>query len=81
MKVSGISKARQVFDSRDAACGGILKGEVKAGRVLVITHEGPKGGHGNAVPTSYLKARHLGKCALITDGRFWKDIRLSSAFA
>lgn len=64
----------KVFDSQDAACEGILKGEVKAGHVVVITHEGPKGGPGMQemlYPTSYLKARHLGKeCALITDGRF-----------
>ena len=64
----------KVFDSQDAACEGILKGEVKAGHIVVITHEGPKGGPGMQemlYPTSYLKARHLGKeCALITDGRF-----------
>jgi dihydroxy-acid dehydratase len=45
-----------------------------AGDVVVITHEGPKGGPGMQemlYPTSYIKARHLGKeCALITDGRF-----------
>jgi len=64
----------KVYDSQDAACEGILKGEVKAGHIVVITHEGPKGGPGMQemlYPTSYLKAKHLGKeCALITDGRF-----------
>jgi len=64
----------KVYDSQDAACEAILKDEVKAGHIVVITHEGPKGGPGMQemlYPTSYLKARHLGKeCALITDGRF-----------
>ena len=45
-----------------------------AGDVVVITHEGPKGGPGMQemlYPTSYIKSMHLGKeCALITDGRF-----------
>lgn len=64
----------RVFDSQDEACEGILGGKVKAGDVVVITHEGPKGGPGMQemlYPTSYIKSRHLGKvCALITDGRF-----------
>lgn len=64
----------RVFDSQEAACEGILCGAVKAGDVVVITHEGPKGGPGMQemlYPTSYIKSRHLGKaCALITDGRF-----------
>ena len=64
----------KVFDSQDAACEGILKGKVVSGDVVVITHEGPKGGPGMQemlYPTSYIKSRHLGKeCALITDGRF-----------
>ncbi len=63
-----------VFSSQDSALKGILKGDVKAGDVVVITHEGPKGGPGMQemlYPTSYIKSRHLGKaCALITDGRF-----------
>jgi len=63
-----------VFRSQDEAVKGILAGEVKAGDVVVITHEGPKGGPGMQemlYPTSYIKSRHLGKaCALITDGRF-----------
>ena len=64
----------KVFDSQDAACDGILAGKVISGDVVVITHEGPKGGPGMQemlYPTSYIKSRHLGKeCALITDGRF-----------
>ena len=65
----------KVFDSQEAACDGILdESRVKAGDVIVITHEGPKGGPGMQemlYPTSYIKSRHLGKkCALITDGRF-----------
>ena len=63
-----------VFDSQEDACEGILGGRVKAGDVVVITHEGPKGGPGMQemlYPTSYIKSMHLGKeCALITDGRF-----------
>ena len=64
----------KVFDSQESACEGILNGTVQSGDVVVITHEGPKGGPGMQemlYPTSYLKSRHLGKeCALITDGRF-----------
>ena len=70
-KFSGPAK---VFDSQDAACEGILGGKVVSGDVVVITHEGPKGGPGMQemlYPTSYIKSKHLGKeCALITDGRF-----------
>lgn len=64
----------KVFDSQEDACEGILGGKVVAGDVVVITHEGPKGGPGMQemlYPTSYIKSMHLGKeCALITDGRF-----------
>ena len=64
----------KVFDSQEDACEGILNGSVVSGDVVVITHEGPKGGPGMQemlYPTSYIKSRHLGKeCALITDGRF-----------
>ncbi len=64
----------KVFDSQEAACDGILNGKVVSGDVVVITHEGPKGGPGMQemlYPTSYIKSKHLGKeCALITDGRF-----------
>ncbi|MBP1677504.1 MAG: dihydroxyacid dehydratase [Bacteroidetes bacterium] len=70
-KFSGPAK---VYTSQDSACEGILSGKVVSGDVVVITHEGPKGGPGMQemlYPTSYIKSRHLGKeCALITDGRF-----------
>ena len=63
----------RVFESQEDACDGILK-DVKAGDVIIIRYEGPKGGPGMQemlYPTSYIKSRHLGKeCALITDGRF-----------
>jgi len=64
----------RVFESQDDACEGILKREVKAGEVVIIRYEGPKGGPGMQemlYPTSYLKASKLDKvCALLTDGRF-----------
>lgn len=64
----------KVFDSQEDACEGILGGKVQKGDVVVITHEGPKGGPGMQemlYPTSYIKSMHMGKeCALITDGRF-----------
>ncbi|MBE6283579.1 MAG: dihydroxy-acid dehydratase [Mediterranea massiliensis] len=70
-KFSGPAK---VFDSQEDACEGILGGKVQKGDVVVITHEGPKGGPGMQemlYPTSYIKSMHMGKeCALITDGRF-----------
>jgi dihydroxy-acid dehydratase len=64
----------RIFHSQDDACQAILSGRITAGDVVVIRYEGPKGGPGMQemlYPTSYLKARGLGKaCALITDGRF-----------
>lgn len=63
-----------VFESQEEAVDGILGGKVKAGHVVIIRYEGPKGGPGMQemlYPTSYLKSMGLGKqCALITDGRF-----------
>jgi dihydroxy-acid dehydratase len=63
-----------VCESQEEACELILGGRVKAGDVVVIRYEGPKGGPGMQemlYPTSYLKSMGLGKaCALITDGRF-----------
>jgi dihydroxy-acid dehydratase len=63
-----------VIESQDAAVEAILSGRVKAGDVVVIRYEGPRGGPGMQemlYPTSYLKSKGLGKvCALITDGRF-----------
>lgn len=81
VKTAGVDKSiwhfegpAKVFDSQEDACEGILGGKVESGDVVVITHEGPKGGPGMQemlYPTSYIKSRHLGKeCALITDGRF-----------
>ncbi|MGD8589328.1 MAG: dihydroxy-acid dehydratase [Chromatiales bacterium] len=64
----------RIFESQDAAVAGILGDQVKAGDVVIIRYEGPKGGPGMQemlYPTSYLKSKGLGKaCALITDGRF-----------
>ncbi len=64
----------RVFESQDAACDGILDGGVKAGDVVIIRYEGPKGGPGMQemlYPTSYIKSMKLDKaCALLTDGRF-----------
>ncbi len=64
----------RVYESQDAAVQGILSGVVKAGDVVVIRYEGPRGGPGMQemlYPTSYLKSKGLGKaCALVTDGRF-----------
>ena len=81
VKTAGVDKSiwhfegpAKVFDSQEDACEGILNGRVESGDVVVITHEGPKGGPGMQemlYPTSYIKSMHLGtQCALITDGRF-----------
>jgi dihydroxy-acid dehydratase len=63
-----------IFDSQEEACDGILGGKVKAGDVVVIRYEGPKGGPGMQEmlsPTSYIMGAGLGESvALITDGRF-----------
>ncbi|WP_269932749.1 dihydroxy-acid dehydratase [Aminobacter sp. HY435] len=71
LKFSGPAR---VFESQDASVKAILANEVKAGDVVVIRYEGPKGGPGMQemlYPTSYLKSKGLGKaCALLTDGRF-----------
>ncbi|MCR5820179.1 MAG: dihydroxy-acid dehydratase [Bacteroidaceae bacterium] len=73
-KIWKFSGKAVVFDSQEEACEGILGGRVQKGDVVVITHEGPKGGPGMQemlYPTSYIKSMHMGKeCALITDGRF-----------
>jgi dihydroxy-acid dehydratase len=64
----------RVFESQEESVEGILNGTVKAGDVVLIRYEGPKGGPGMQemlYPTSFLKSKGLGKkCALITDGRF-----------
>ena len=71
MKFTGPAR---IFESQDLASKGILTKQVKAGDVVVIRYEGPKGGPGMQemlYPTSYLKSMGLEKtCALITDGRF-----------
>ena len=81
VKYAGVSENMRVFegpaviyDSQEDACDGILSGKVKAGDVVVIRYEGPKGGPGMQEmlsPTSYIMGRGLGESvALITDGRF-----------
>jgi len=81
VKTAGVDKSilkfkgtAKVFDSQDDAVNAILNDKIKAGDVVVIRYEGPKGGPGMQemlYPTSYLKSKGLGKvCALITDGRF-----------
>ncbi len=64
----------RIFESQDDAVTAILGDQVRAGDVVLIRYEGPKGGPGMQemlYPTSYLKSKGLGKaCALITDGRF-----------
>ena len=81
VKTAGVDESIHVFngrsriyESQDEAVAAILADEVVAGEVVVIRYEGPKGGPGMQemlYPTTYLKAKGLGKqCALITDGRF-----------
>lgn len=71
LKFSGPAR---IFESQDAAVEAILGDQVKAGDVVIIRYEGPRGGPGMQemlYPTSYIKSRGLGKvCALLTDGRF-----------
>ncbi|MGH6775222.1 dihydroxy-acid dehydratase [Brucella tritici] len=71
LKFSGPAR---IFESQDSAVLGILNGKIKAGDIVLIRYEGPRGGPGMQemlYPTSYLKSKGLGKaCALITDGRF-----------
>jgi dihydroxy-acid dehydratase len=63
-----------IFESQEEACAGILGGKVKAGDVVIIRNEGPRGGPGMQEmlsPTSYIVGLGLSdKVALITDGRF-----------
>src|SRR5882757_3520023 len=71
LKFSGPAR---IYESQDASVEAILTNKVKAGDVVVVRYEGPRGGPGMQemlYPTSYLKSKGLGKvCALITDGRF-----------
>jgi dihydroxy-acid dehydratase len=81
IKTAGVAQAMLthtgpavIFDSQEEAGEGILAGKVKAGDVVVIRYEGPKGGPGMQEmlsPTSYIMGAGLGESvALITDGRF-----------
>lgn len=71
LKFTGTAR---IFESQDSSVEAILAGEIKAGDIVIVRYEGPKGGPGMQemlYPTSYLKSMGLGKdCALITDGRF-----------
>lgn len=81
VKTAGVDQSNLVFsgqarlfESQDDAVEAILADQIKAGDVVLIRYEGPRGGPGMQemlYPTSYLKSRGLGKaCALLTDGRF-----------
>ena len=81
VKVGGVSAAMMkfagpavIFESQEDSMAGILAGKVKAGDVVVVRYEGPKGGPGMQEmlgPTSAIMGMGLGdKVALITDGRF-----------
>ena len=81
VKTAGVDESSLVFEgpahiteSQDEAVEKILSDQIKAGDVLIVRYEGPKGGPGMQemlYPTSYLKSKGLGKaCALLTDGRF-----------
>jgi dihydroxy-acid dehydratase len=81
VKTAGVDDSLLVFEgpahvveSQDEAVENILNDQVKAGDVVIVRYEGPKGGPGMQemlYPTSYIKSKGLGKaCALLTDGRF-----------
>ena len=81
VKTAGVDESILVFEgsafvteSQDEAVAQILADNVKAGDVVIVRYEGPKGGPGMQemlYPTSYIKSKGLGKaCALLTDGRF-----------
>ena len=81
VKTAGVDDSILVFEgpahvveSQDEAVANILSDKVKAGDVVIVRYEGPKGGPGMQemlYPTSYIKSKGLGKaCALLTDGRF-----------
>jgi len=80
-KISGIDEncyeftgTAQCFDSEEDAMRALEEDKIKAGDIIVIRYEGPKGGPGMRemlAPTSLLVGKGLGtSCALITDGRF-----------
>jgi dihydroxy-acid dehydratase len=81
VKTAGVDDSILIFEgpayvceSQEAAVAAILDDKVKAGDVVIVRYEGPKGGPGMQemlYPTSYIKSKGLGKaCALLTDGRF-----------
>jgi len=81
VKTAGVDDELMVFEgpahvteSQDEAVANILADQVKAGDIVIVRYEGPKGGPGMQemlYPTSYIKSKGLGKaCALLTDGRF-----------
>jgi dihydroxy-acid dehydratase len=81
VKTSGVDSSilkfegpARIFESQDASVEAILTNKIRAGDVVLIRYEGPRGGPGMQemlYPTSYLKSKGLGKtCALVTDGRF-----------
>jgi dihydroxy-acid dehydratase len=81
VKTAGVDESILVFEgsafvteSQDEAVAEILADNVKAGDIVIVRYEGPKGGPGMQemlYPTSYIKSKGLGKaCALLTDGRF-----------
>jgi dihydroxy-acid dehydratase len=81
VKTAGVDESLLVFEgpayvteSQDEAVADVLADKVKAGDVVIVRYEGPKGGPGMQemlYPTSYIKSKGLGKaCALLTDGRF-----------
>jgi len=73
-KMKKFSGPAHIFESEEDSMRGILNGEVKAGEVVVIRYEGPRGGPGMQEmlsPTSALMGMGLGESvALVTDGRF-----------
>ncbi|MCX2973723.1 MAG: dihydroxy-acid dehydratase [Halioglobus sp.] len=81
VKTSGVDESILVFsgpahvcESQEGAVADILEDKVKAGDVVIVRYEGPRGGPGMQemlYPTSYIKSKGLGSaCALLTDGRF-----------
>jgi dihydroxy-acid dehydratase len=81
VKTAGVDDSILIFEgpahiteSQDEAVANVLDDKVKAGDVVIVRYEGPRGGPGMQemlYPTSYIKSKGLGKaCALLTDGRF-----------
>ncbi|MHC5733077.1 MAG: dihydroxy-acid dehydratase, partial [Nostoc sp.] len=74
VKNPGITGSARVFDSEEECLDAILAGKIKAGDVIIVRYEGPKGGPGMRemlAPTSAIIGAGLGDAVgLITDGRF-----------